>query len=86
VLLHRCHKWSTLKAWGVRLMKRIGLKKAKVAIDRKMAVILHCIWSDGTKFEWGSSEDGSITILDTGLRDSASDVPAGDGGDGDLDG
>jgi transposase len=56
VLLHRCHKWSTLKAWGVRLMKRIGTKKAKVAIARKIAVILHCIWSDGTEFEWGAAK------------------------------
>lgn len=56
VLLHRCHKWSTLKAWGVRLVKRIGLKKAKVAIARKIAVVLHCIWSDGTEFEWGAAK------------------------------
>jgi transposase len=42
-----------LKAWGVRLIKRIGMKKAKVAIARKIAVILHCIWVDGTAFEWG---------------------------------
>lgn len=54
VLLHRTKRWSTLKAWGVRLVKRVGLKKAKVAIARKMAVILHCIWTDGTQFEWGA--------------------------------
>ena len=53
VLMHRTKKWSTLKAWGVRLIKRIGMKKAKVAIARKIAVILHCIWVDGTAFEWG---------------------------------
>lgn len=53
VLVHRTQKWSALKAWGVRLMKRIGGKKAKVAIARKIAVILHCIWVDGTVFEWG---------------------------------
>jgi transposase len=52
VLVHRTKKWSTLKAWGVRLIKRIGMKKAKVAIARKIAVILHCIWVDGTSFEW----------------------------------
>ena len=28
-------------------------EKAKVAIARKMAIILHCIWSDGTEFDWG---------------------------------
>jgi len=36
----------------MKLAKRIGAKKAKVAIARKMAVILHCIWTDGTQFEW----------------------------------
>jgi len=53
VLLYRTKKWSSLKAWGVKLVKRIGMKKAKVAIARKIAVILHCIWVDGTSFEWG---------------------------------
>ena len=33
-------------------MKRIGAKKAKVAVARKLAVILHCIWTDGTDFCW----------------------------------
>ena len=53
VLLHRTQRWSALKAWGTRLMKRIGAKKAKVAVARKIAIILHCIWTDGTSFEWG---------------------------------
>jgi hypothetical protein len=44
-----------IKAWGMKLAKRIGMKKAKVAIARKIAVILHCIWVDGTSFEWGSA-------------------------------
>ena len=53
VLLHRTQRWSVLKAWGARLVKRVGAKKAKVAVARKIAVILHCIWTDGTQFEWG---------------------------------
>jgi transposase len=53
VLLYRTKKWSSLKAWGMKLAKRIGMKKAKVAIARKIAVILHCIWVDGTSFDWG---------------------------------
>ena len=56
VLLHRTQRWSALKAWGIRLMKRIGAKKAKVAVARKIAVILHCIWTDGTSFEWGAKK------------------------------
>ena len=39
---------NALKAWGVRLMERVGAKKAKVAVARKITVILHCIWTDGT--------------------------------------
>ena len=53
VLLHRTQRWSALQAWGTQLMKRVGAKKAKVAVARKIAVILHCIWVDGTSFEWG---------------------------------
>ncbi|WP_424135260.1 IS110 family transposase [Roseomonas chloroacetimidivorans] len=56
VLLHRTQRWCSLKAWGTRLMKRIGAKKAKVAVARKIAVILHCIWTDGTSFEWGQQK------------------------------
>jgi transposase len=52
VLLTKVKRWSPLKAWGVRLMKRVGAKKAKVAVARKLAVILHCIWVDGTDFRW----------------------------------
>ena len=33
--------------------KGVGTNKAKVAIARKIAVILHCVWKDGTLFEWG---------------------------------
>src|ERR1035437_904348 len=56
VLLYRTKKWSSLKAWGMKLAKRIGVKKAKVAIARKIAVILHCIWVDGTSFDWGHAK------------------------------
>lgn len=56
VLLYRTKKWSSLKAWGMKLAKRIGMKKAKVAIARKIPVILHGIWVNGTSFEWGTME------------------------------
>lgn len=52
VLLTKVQRWSPLKAWGVRLAKRIGAQKARVAIARKLAVILRCIWTDGTQFWW----------------------------------
>jgi transposase len=56
VLLTRVAKWSALKAWGVRLAKRSGLRKAKVAVARKLAVILHRMWIEGTEFKWSSKE------------------------------
>jgi transposase len=56
VLLTRVPKWSDVKAWGVKLAKRSGLRKAKVAVARKLAVILHRMWIDGTEFNWSKKE------------------------------
>jgi len=56
VLLTRVPKWSPIKAWGVRLAKRIGFKKAKIAVARKLAVIMHRMWCDGTNFQWSNME------------------------------
>ncbi len=56
VLLTRVPQWCRLKAWGHRLWKRIGFKKAKVAVARKLAVILHRMWRDGTDFIWSPKE------------------------------
>jgi transposase len=36
----------------MRLAKRIGGRKARIAAARKIAVTLHCIWTDGTEFWW----------------------------------
>lgn len=55
VLLTRVKKWSALKAWGVRVAKRAGAQKARVAVARKLAVILHRMWLDGTDFRWGKA-------------------------------
>jgi hypothetical protein len=38
------------------LTKRNGLRKAKVAVARKLAVILHRMWIDGTEFNWSNKE------------------------------
>ncbi len=59
VLLTRVPHWCRLKAWGHRLWKRIGFKKARVAVARKLAVILHRMWRDGTDFIWSSKEEAA---------------------------
>ena len=56
VLMTRVPHWCRLKAWGLRLAKRIGFKKARVAVARKLAVILHRMWRDGTDFIWSTKE------------------------------
>jgi transposase len=40
------------KAWGRSLMRRIGKKKATMAVARKLGVILHRMWSTGESFRW----------------------------------
>ena len=52
VLLTRVKKWSWLKAWAMNVAKRRGLRKAIVALARRLAVIMHRMWSDGTEFRW----------------------------------
>ena len=52
VLLSRSVRMSALKAWGMAVAKRRGGKKARVALARKLGVILHRMWVDGTTFRW----------------------------------
>ena len=54
IILHRVAKWSTLKAWGTRLAKRVGTKKATVAVARKLSGILHCMWKQSSEFRWSA--------------------------------
>lgn len=52
-LLVRSKKWSSLRAWGVTVARRRGMARARVAVARKLAVILHRMWSDATEFRYG---------------------------------
>jgi transposase len=48
----RSAKWSWLKAWAMKIARHRGMKKAIVALARRLAVIMHRIWIDGTEFRW----------------------------------
>ena len=48
----RSKKWCWLKAWAMQIARRRGMKKAIVALARRLAVIMHRIWVDGTEFRW----------------------------------
>jgi transposase len=41
---------SELKGWAMRIARRAGMNKAKVALARKLAVILHRMLANGTAF------------------------------------
>ena len=51
-ILSRITRFSALKRWGMDVAKRRGTKRAKVAVARKLGVILHRMWVDGTNFRW----------------------------------
>jgi transposase len=50
IILTRPVKASALKSWAMKIAKRAGMKKAKVALARKLAVVLHRMWVDGKPF------------------------------------
>ena len=52
VLLTRVTRWSWLKAWAMEVAKRRGQRRAIVALARRLAVIMHRMWTDGTDFRW----------------------------------
>ncbi len=52
VMLTRVKKWSWLKAWAMSVAKRRGRQKAIVALARRLAVIMHRMWSDSAEFRW----------------------------------
>jgi transposase len=50
-LLTRVRTESSLRTWGLALKKRLGFKRAAVALARKMAVVLHAMWRSGRTFD-----------------------------------
>ena len=57
-LLVRSREWSALRAWGMRVARRRGMARARVAVARKLACVLHRMWADGAEFRWG--EEGAM--------------------------
>jgi transposase len=55
-LLTRTKSFCSLKSWGLRVAKRSGMNKARVAVARKLAVIMHQMWTTGEEFRWSNTE------------------------------
>ena len=60
VLLHH-GRWSSLRAWAMRIAKRSSAKAAKVALARRLSVIMHRMWVDGTDFHWSAAKSSTAT-------------------------
>ncbi len=55
--LLRQGKSTPLRTWGLRIARRSSTKKACVAVARRLAVILHAMWRDGTFFQMETTEE-----------------------------
>ena len=64
-LLVRSKKWSSLRAWGMKIAKRRGMARARVAVARKLAVILHRMWADQTEFRFGKEPAALAACTET---------------------
>ena len=56
VIMTRIKRPLDLKVWATKIAKRSGTNKARVALARKLAVILHSIWRTGEPFRWSPRE------------------------------
>ncbi len=61
-MLTHSKKWSWLKAWGMRVAQRRGMRRATVAVARRLAVILHRMWVDGTDFRWSNGSTAAVQV------------------------
>jgi transposase len=59
ILTHN-KKWSWLKAWAIQVAQHRGMRRARVALARRLAVILHRMWIDGTDFRWSNGSTAKV--------------------------
>ena len=64
VLLHHGRR-SSLRSWAMRIAKRGSVKAAKVALARRLAVVMHRMWVDGTDFRWSTVAAAALTAKTT---------------------
>lgn len=55
-LLTRSRRPCALKRWGLAVAKRRGMNRARVAVARKLAIILHRMWCDGSEFRFAAAK------------------------------
>lgn len=60
VMLSRSQRWSKLKAWGLKIQRKHGFKKATMAVGRKLAVIMHRMLIDKKDFIYGEPKEKQV--------------------------
>lgn len=55
-LLTRTKRWCALKRWGLKIAQRRGMNRARIAVARRLAIILHRMWRDGSDFRWSEHD------------------------------
>lgn len=56
ILMTRTKSWCPLKAWGIKIAQKQGLRKAFMAVGRKLAVIMHRMLITGESFRFKNME------------------------------
>lgn len=62
VMLTRSQKWSKLRAWGQKIQRKHGFKKATMAVGRKLGVIMHRMWVNKTEFIYGEPKGEKLQV------------------------
>ena len=73
MLTKRVQGCSELKSWGMPIGKRAGMRKAKVALARKLAVIMHRMLADGQTF---NSAKSARTVTTKSVRIATTNLVA----------
>jgi transposase len=63
IMLIRYRGFSSLKVWGLKIAKKRGHQRACVAVARKLAVIMHAMWRDGTEFRFKQANEPGAGIV-----------------------
>jgi transposase len=63
-LLYRSKRWSSLRAWGMKIAKKRGYHIARIAVARKLAIILHRMWINEQDFRWSMNDSTETPAAD----------------------
>ena len=69
-MMIRSQQHCAVKAWGLRVAAKRGHKRAVVAVARKLAVIMHRMWLDGSEFRFSANTEGANDVQRDGTQNA----------------